>query len=109
MNDEATGTCALPHQALIQDTPHAHVGDMQRENIHSLNLEGCNIFYAVVALYEHESASHRFGTWPDKVQVLIDQEIARFIARNPTAKIEGFTQGVNKRSCTMAIHWRPQS
>lgn len=105
-------TCTLPRQPKLIDTPHTMVGDMQRENINSLDLVGCNVAYITMALNEYEikqKVGHRFHTWPDAIQVRMEKEIDDWLARNPNTSVKGFTQGVSDGACVMAIHWRPRS
>ncbi len=106
-------SCDLPRQVKIIDTPHPQVGDMQRENIVSLDLTGCNVAYMHLAMNEFELANtrvgHRFHTWPPEIQIACEIEIEAWLTRNPKASVKGITQGVNQGVCILALHWRPKS
>lgn len=93
------------------EVPPNQVGDMQRHNIVTLDLEGCSVHYIVCALNDEDKKqqiAHRSETWPAEIQRIMSRAIANFHMRNPDAVVRGFTQGVHNDVCTMAIHWRPK-
>ncbi|KQW22121.1 hypothetical protein ASC80_01620 [Afipia sp. Root123D2] len=105
-------SCTIPRQPKLADTPHTMVGDMQREKIVTLDLEGCNVAYINMLMNEFERdkpVGHRFEQWPEAIRVRMEKEIADWYGRNPTASVKGITQGICDDMCVMAIHWRPKS
>lgn len=107
-----TDACPMPRKATLQDTPHTMIGDMQRDDIHALDLQGCNVIYSMVRLNEFEREKPlgiRFDTWPETVRALHEREIAAWRERNPTAILKGMTQGVQDGVAVVALHWRPKA
>jgi hypothetical protein len=105
--------CELPRAATLADTPHTQLDDdmrQQRDQIATLDLDGCNVTYINMRLQEHEKpGGHRFEQWPQAVRVIMEREVNAFIERNAGAAVRAVTTGVADRMCVLAIHWKPKS
>lgn len=108
----------MPRNTVISDTPHTHVGDLQRDELArtvGIDLAGCNFAVIVHALNEFdrkriEHLGHRFETWPDDVKAMTEKALADFSARNGGARIEAITSAIGgtPKCFILGLHWRPK-
>lgn len=94
--------CTLPRTATLAN----------RGNIETLavDLTGCSRVELCVGLFEMEHAGAAFETWPDKVQLLMRDELTAWRARNPDAAIMCTSYAVSdtpagKRQCWVIVHY----